>query len=86
MEIKTIINWLRGQTLAIKIVAIVATILVTVILLFTSCSASTRAMLPDVSANKFGAEGIVSKEKNVTKQTKWYFKPPVENVEPIIVE
>lgn len=86
MDIKTIINWLRGQTLAIKIVAIVATVLVTIILLFSSCSASTRAMMPDVSDNKFGAEGVVSKEKNVSKQTKWYFKPPTENVEPTKIE
>lgn len=86
MDIKTIINWLRGQSLAIKIVAIVATILVAVMLIFSSCSSTTRAMLPDVSQNKFGAEGVISKEKNVAKQTKWYFKPPTENVEPLIVE
>lgn len=86
MDIKAIINWLRGQSLAIKIVAIVATILVAVMLLFSSCSATTRSMLPDISENKFGAEGVVSKEKNVSKQTKWFFKPPVDYVEPIIVE
>lgn len=86
MDIKTIINWLRGQTLAIKIVAIVATMLVAVMLLFSSCSSTTRAILPDISVNQFGAEGVVSKEKNVSKQTKWYFKPPTENVVPIIVE
>ena len=37
----------------------------------TSCS----ALQPLYKDNKVAAEGIVSKEKNVTRQTKWYFKP-----------
>lgn len=42
----------------------------TVVLTATSCS-----YLPKVSENNLGAEGAVSKEKNVNRQTKWYFQP-----------
>lgn len=62
-----------------KIVVIAAAAACAVVVLFCSCSATSK--LPDVSDYKVGAEGVVSKEKNVTKQTKWYFKPETE-VEP----
>lgn len=43
--------------------------------LLTSCGTNIAAQMPSIKDNKIGAEGIVSKEKNITKQTKWYFKP-----------
>lgn len=53
-------------------VAILTSVLVIlfVVLSFTSCS-----YMPSISKNEVGAEGVVSKEKNINKETKWYFQP-----------
>lgn len=79
MEVfKKIIAWLATQSIAMKVIAIIATALIAVILLFSSCSATQLSRLPDISDNKIGAEGIISKEKRSTRETKWYFKPEAE--------
>lgn len=70
--IKKILEWLKPKPLWAKIVAIVVIIAISVLLL---CSCGSTLKLPDVSDYKVGAEGIVSKEKTTTKQTKWFFKP-----------
>lgn len=80
--IKTIIYWLRLQKPIIKVLAILITLLASVIILFTSCTERLYNRLPDISENQIGAEGVVSKERNVSRQTKWYFKPKTE-VEPV---
>lgn len=67
-----ILNWLKPKPLWAKIVAIIVVIALSVLLL---CSCGTTMKLPDISDYKVGAEGIVSKEKTTTKQTKWFFKP-----------
>lgn len=79
--IKTIISWLRLQKPIIKVLAILITILASIIVLFTSCSERFYNRFPDISENQIGAEGVVSKEKNVSRQTKWYFKPKTEKIE-----
>lgn len=71
-QIKKILELLKPKPLWAKIVAIVVIIAISVLLLF-SCGSTMK--LPDVSDYKVGAEGIVSKEKTTTKQTKWFFKP-----------
>lgn len=38
------------------------------------CSCSL--VRPSVENNSLGAEGVVSKEKNVSRTTKWYYKDP----------
>lgn len=70
--IMKILDWLKPKPLWAKIVAIVVIIAISVLLL---CSCGSTLKLPDVSDYKVGAEGIVSKEKTTTKQTKWFFKP-----------
>ena len=70
--IMKILDWLKPKPLWAKIVAIIVVIALSVLLL---CSCGTSMKLPDVSDYKVGAEGIVSKEKTTTKQTKWFFKP-----------
>lgn len=67
-----ILNWLKPKPIWAKIIAIAIVCAIAVILL---CSCGTSMKLPDVSDYKVGAEGIVSKEKTTTKQTKWFFKP-----------
>lgn len=71
-NIQKILNWLMPKPLWAKIVAIVVVVALCVLLL---CSCGSTMKLPDVSDYKVGAEGIVSKEKTTTKQTKWFFKP-----------
>lgn len=70
--INKILNWLKPKPLWAKIIAIAVITAIAALLL---CSCGSTVKLPDVSDYKVGAEGVVSKEKNVTKQTKWYFKP-----------
>lgn len=70
--IQKIIDWLKPKPLWAKIVAIVVVVALSVLLL---CSCGSTMKLPDVSDYKVGAEGVVSKEKTVNKQTKWFFKP-----------
>lgn len=72
-KLKILYDWLKVQPIWTKSVAIAIILAVCVIVFFSSCN--TLKGLPDISNNKVGAEGVVSKEKNVTKQTKWYFKP-----------
>lgn len=71
-KILKILEWLKPKPLWAKIVAIVVVVALCVLLF---CSCGTTMKLPDVSDYKVGAEGIVSKEKTTTKQTKWFFKP-----------
>lgn len=70
--IKKILDWLNPKPLWAKIVAIIVVLALSVLLL---CSCGSTMNLPDVSDYKVGAEGVVSKEKTTTKQTKWFFKP-----------
>lgn len=72
-KLKSVISWLLTQPAWIKAVAVLIAAAAAALFLFSSCS-SMRS-LPNIADNKIGAEGVVSKEKNVTKQTKWYFKP-----------
>lgn len=39
---------------------------------FSSCS----LIKPSVENNQLGAEGVVSKEKNVSRTTKWFYHNP----------
>lgn len=73
--IKAIINYLRQQSTIVKIIAIVITALLSFLMLFSSCTSQVYQRLPDISDNKIGAEGVVSKEKRTSRETKWYFKP-----------
>lgn len=47
-----------------------------IVLQFTSCSTIT----PAVQDNKLAAEGVVSKEKNVSRTTRWYYKPEEDSL------
>lgn len=67
-----IFEWLKPKPIWAKIIAIAVVAAIAVLLL---CSCGATSKLPDMSDYKAGAEGVVSKEKNVTKQTKWYFLP-----------
>lgn len=51
---------------------LVALSILYIALQFTSCG----VLRPQVETNKIGAEGVVSKEKNVNRTTKWYYKDP----------
>ena len=57
---------------------VVDTVIILLVLYFCGLLTSCKAVAPIISDNKVAAEGIVSKEKNVTRQTKWYFKPEGE--------
>lgn len=72
-KFKNVISWLLIQPAWIKVVAVLIAAAAAALFLFSSCS-SMRS-IPNISDNKIGAEGVISKEKNVNKQTKWYFKP-----------
>lgn len=79
--IKNLVTWLQGQSTVTKILALIAGIIIGVIsLFFVSCSSIQRT-IPSITQNQVGAEGVVSKEKNVQRQTKWFFKPdePLSN-------
>lgn len=78
-NIKKIVEWLRMQSKWLKSLAIVIITLCCVVLFFSSCS-SIRSTIPTISDNQVGAEGVISKEKNVTRQTKWFFKPESDSV------
>lgn len=67
-----VIEYLKSKPLWVRLVAIAVASAVAVICL---CSCGITQNLPDVSNYKVGAEGVVSKEKTTTKQTKWFFKP-----------
>lgn len=72
-NIQKILEWLKPKPLWAKIVAIVVIIAISVLLL---CSCGTLSQsLPSIKENQVGAEGVISKEKNVTRQTKWFFRP-----------
>lgn len=77
-KIIKVVDWLRGQSLVTQILSVLVVIILAVIaLFFASCSQLT----PLVSDNKVGAEGVVKKEKSVSRQTKWYFKDPTVDVQ-----
>lgn len=75
-KLKIVLDWILARSLPGKVLALIAMILIAIVILFfSSCSSSFYSRLPDISGNKFGSEGTVSKEKNITKNTKWFFKP-----------
>lgn len=78
-NISKIIQWLRQQPKWLKSLAIIIIALCCILMLFSSCS-SIRSTIPSISENQIGAEGVISKEKNVTRQTKWFFKPEFDSV------
>lgn len=78
-KIKMIFDWLKTQPKWLKSIAVVVVALVAALLIFSSCS-SIRSTIPNIQENNVGAEGVISKEKNVSRQTKWFFKP--EDVQP----
>lgn len=71
--IQKIFDFLKPLPMWLKVLAIVIITAIAVLMTF-SCSS-----LPKISDNKVGAEGVVQKEKNVNRQTKWYFKPDSTN-------
>lgn len=71
-KLQKIYDYLKSKPLWVRLVAIAIITAVAVVFL---CSCGTTQKLPDLSEYKVGAEGVVSKEKTTTKQTKWYFKP-----------
>lgn len=73
-KIKVVFDWLKAQPKWLKSIAVLIVALLTVLLTFSSCS-SIRSTIPNIQDNNIGAEGVISKEKNVTRQTKWFFKP-----------
>lgn len=75
--LKKVLSWLLGQATWIKIVAIVIAAAAAAVFLFSSCSAIQQAV-PNIRDNQVGAEGVVSKEKTVSKQTRWFYKPENE--------
>lgn len=75
--IKKIISWLITQSTWIKALAIAIAAAILAVVLFSSCSTIQQA-IPNMSKNEIGAEGIVSKEKNVSKTTRWFYKPEDE--------
>lgn len=68
-------SWLIVQPVVSKVLFLIAAALAAAAVLFFSSCSTVSQYIPDISDNKLGAEGVVSKEKNITKQTKWYFKP-----------
>lgn len=75
--VKTILNWLKTQSLWIKVLFMMAAAALGCCIVFSSCGA-IRTTIPSITDNKIGAEGVVSKEKNVTKTTKWFYLPESE--------
>lgn len=73
-KFKMFFDWLKTQPKWLKFIAVVIVALLTSLLIFSSCS-SIRSTIPNIQDNSIGAEGVISKEKNVTRQTKWFFKP-----------
>lgn len=75
-KLKTLIDWIVGvleehpKSKAVTLILIIVLSVFFVVLSFTSCS-----YMPSISKNEVGAEGVVSKEKNINKETKWYFQP-----------
>lgn len=51
---------------------LVALSFIYLVMQFSSCS----LIKPSVENNQLGAEGVVSKEKNVSRTTKWYYNNP----------
>lgn len=75
--VKKVLSWLLGQATWIKIVAIVIAAAAAAVFLFSSCSSIQQA-IPNMSENQIGAEGVISKEKTVSKRTRWFYKPEDE--------
>lgn len=76
---KIIFEMLKEQPMWLKSIAVAVVALAAVLLIFSSCS-SVRSTIPNIQGNNIGAEGVISKEKNVSRQTKWFFKP--DDVQP----
>lgn len=75
--VKNITAWLKTQSLWIKILFMMAAAALGCCIVFSSCSTLT-ATIPKAQNNEIGAEGVVSKEKNVSKTTKWFYLPEKE--------
>lgn len=76
-NLKKVFTWLLGQSTWIKIVAIAIAAAAAAVFLFSSCSAIQQTV-PTIKDNQLGVEGVVSKEKTVSKQTRWFYKPENE--------
>lgn len=72
--VNTILAWLKTQPLWIKLLFMMAAAAFGCCIVFCSCS-TLRATFPNAQNNQIGAEGVVSKEKNVSKTTKWFYLP-----------
>lgn len=72
--VKNITAWLKTQSLWIKILFMIASAALGCCIVFSSCS-TLNATIPKALNNEIGAEGVVSKEKNVSKTTKWFYLP-----------
>lgn len=79
-KLKILFDWIMGvleehpKSKVFSLIAIFILSVIFVVLSFTSCS-----YMPSITQNEVGAEGVVSKEKNINKETKWYFQPERNN-------
>lgn len=72
--VNTILVWLKTQPVWIKLLFMMAAAALGCCIVFSSCS-TLRATFPNAQNNQIGAEGVISKEKNVSKTTKWFYLP-----------
>lgn len=72
--VKTVLDWLKTQSVWIKILFMMAAAALGCCIVFGSCSSLMKST-PSIQQNQIGAEGVVSKEKNVSRTTKWFYKP-----------
>lgn len=72
--VKIVLDWLKTQSLWIKFLFMLAAAALGCCIVFGSCS-SLMKTTPSLQQNQLGAEGVVSKEKNVSRTTKWFYKP-----------
>lgn len=73
-NVKMITDWLKTQPVWIKLLFMMASLALGCCLVFSSCGILSSS-IPKAQNNEIGAEGVVSKEKNVTKTTKWFYLP-----------
>lgn len=72
--VNTILVWLKTQPVWIKLLFMMSAAALGCCIVFSSCS-TLSATFPNAQNNQIGAEGVVSKEKNVNKTTKWFYLP-----------
>lgn len=73
-KVKLLKEWLKTQPVWLKILFMMAAAALGCCLVFSSCG-TLSATVPKAHNNNIGAEGVVSKEKTVSKTTKWFYLP-----------